>query len=109
MPLDGTSRTIWRERGGKLVALIRFEECEALRVLGQGSLQDGRDEHRYAIEVDTTSGETFVLGDDLVPVVVTQVGQMLGLSPRRIAWRDESRTVVNALALRSRRVIVSAR
>lgn len=71
----------------------------------QAWLQDGRDNHRFSIEVETTSGERFVRADDLAPVVVNHFGLMLALAPRQIARGDRvvlSSTLVDALILARR-------
>lgn len=85
--VDGKSRTIWRlyRRFDRewVQPLLRFEECRALRMVRQLTLQDGRDNHRFGLEIETADGRTCLLADDVSPEEANRVGELLSLTPVR--------------------------
>lgn len=83
--LDAKSRMILCESAGLAEELIPFDACRNLRMRRQASLQDGRDNHRFTLEVETTDGQSFILADNVTPQVAGQVGVLLALSPVRVA------------------------
>jgi hypothetical protein len=86
--VDGKSRTIWRlyRRFDQewVRPILRFEECRSLRMVRQLSLQDGRDNHRFGLEIETEDGRTCLLADDVTPEEASRVGDLLSLTPTRL-------------------------
>ena len=81
--VDAKTRVIWRQWDGRAEPLLEFERCRKLVMRRQPTLGDGRDNHRFVLELTDDRGEEFVLGDHVTPQEAERVGTLLALAPER--------------------------